>query len=699
MDAVADTSGGAVAPGSDADSASRKEHIVRTVFLFVIPFLMITMMFATYMGTMHSPHPRDLPVAVIGNGAEAESIKDALSGDAVEARSVPTREAAVDLLRDQEIVAALQPPANSGEPAAILTASAAGASQAATARQLLTPVAVAANWTVVSDEVAPLPDGDQAGISVMFAAMGMMLAGYVPLSIMLQNSPQLLRLRRFLPVMLGWAVATSTIIWLIQGPIVGAIDGHYLVYLGVGLLATSAVGLAQLLFSKILGPLAVLLGMLLWVSFGMPSSNLAMSIHTMPEFFQFLHGVLPLPAAGEALRAALYFDGRGVGAHLAVLGVWIAASIVLILLRERSASGKTAPGAPPLDAELPALAGGPIRSKRFRYATLVAFPLSILVVVVGLMSFAMHKPTPHDIPVVVIGTGAEQTAAGLNAQMDKILDVKVADSVDQAVEDIRAQEIVAAFELPTSAQGPATLYSSSAAGSSQQMMVQAIFGQIAAAQQMQLQTDDVTPLHDSDTMGSNSMYVGMSWIMSGFLLLAVLRGGAPHLRRFRQFLPHLAGWAIGMSVWLWFLFDVLIGAVSAPVGQLIGFGAITIFSVSLATAVFTRLFGIAAIVPVMVVLMMAGVPASGGGLSLYMVPEFFRSLHDVLPLAAAVDIARSLVYFDGVGTGQNLATLGIWAAAGVVLNVLVDQYLERREQAQEGRAEIAEQDQELAARV
>ena len=30
-----------------------------------------------------------------------------------------------------------------------------------------------------------------------------------------------------------------------------------------------------------------------------------------PSFFQWLHGVLPLPAAGEAIRSVVYFDGHG----------------------------------------------------------------------------------------------------------------------------------------------------------------------------------------------------------------------------------------------------------------------------------------------------------------------------------------------------------------------------------------------------
>ncbi|SCL41932.1 DUF3533 domain-containing protein [Micromonospora aurantiaca (nom. illeg.)] len=671
---------------AEPTAADRKERIIRSVALFVMPFLMVTMMFATYVGTMHSPHPRQMPVAVIGSGAEAQGVVDALNaaaGEPVEARLVASRDAAVELLRDREISGALQLPVAGSDQATIITASAAGASRAGTAQQLLAPVAVQQQWASTTEDVAPLPDDDRAGISVLFAAMGMMLAGYVPLSMLLMATPHLLRLRRFVPLAAGWSALTSTIIWLILGPGVGAVDGHYLTFLGVGMLTTGAVGLAQLLFTKVMGPLAVLLGMLFFVVLGMPASNLALPVDTMPGFFQFLHGVLPLPAAGEALRSALYFDGRGIGVHLLTLAAWIVAAVLLCLLKERG--GAPIPQAPQVDGPdtpLPALAGGPPRSKRFRYVTVAAFPLSILVAVVGLMSFSMHKPEPHDIPVAVVAAvpeQAEQVAAGLRAGLGGVADISVAASVDEARERILAQDLVAAYVLPATPGGEATLYSSSAAGSSQHMMVQTMFRQVAAGQQTPLAVTDVAPLSRTDTMGSNSLYVGMSWIMSGFLMLAVLRGGAPHLRRLRQFLPILGGWAIGMATWLWLLFDVIIGAVGGSALEMIGFGALTIFAVSSVTGVFTRTFGLAAIVPMMVVLMMAGVPASGGGLSIYMVPEFFRTLQGVLPLPAAVDTARSLTYFDGVGVGRNLAVVAIWAAVGLLLNLGVDWWLRRRE--------------------
>ncbi|MFD4171309.1 hypothetical protein ACFWQ1_10805 [Streptomyces albidoflavus] len=195
---------------------------------------------------------------------------------------------------------------------------------------------------------------------------------------------------------------------------------------------------------------------------------------------------------------------------------------------------------------------------------------------------------------------------------------------------------------------------------------------------MALETRDVRPLTADDTMGSNSLYVAMSWIMTGFLIMAVLRGGAPELRRFRQFLPLLAGWAVGMAVWLWFLFDVLIGAVNGHAGVLIGAGAAIIFCVALAAGAFTRTIGLAAIVPVMIVLMLLGVPASGGGLPVSMVPDVFRTLQDVRPLPAAVDLARSLVYFDATGLGGNLLAIAAWGGAGLVLNLLADLWLAHR---------------------
>ncbi|MGW4974601.1 ABC transporter permease, partial [Streptomyces albidoflavus] len=84
----------------------RKARIARYVALFAMPFLMVTMMYATYVGTMHAPAPRDLPVAVVGAGPAAEQLVaglDAAPGGTVDARLVATEDEAVGLLKDREI--------------------------------------------------------------------------------------------------------------------------------------------------------------------------------------------------------------------------------------------------------------------------------------------------------------------------------------------------------------------------------------------------------------------------------------------------------------------------------------------------------------------------------------------------------------------------------------------------------------------
>ena len=666
----------------------RKGRTIRYAFLFVLPFIMVSMMFATYVGTMHSPHPRDLPIAVIGSGAEADAAALALAADpddAVETRRVHTEAEALDLLAARDVAGALMVTPDGSGQATIYVASAAGASQVSTVQQVLAPVVLENSWTATTTDVAPLPAGDLSGTAALFAAMGMMLAGYVPLSIMLIAVPHLLPVRRFLPILAGWAAVTSAIIWVILGPIVGAVDAAFLPFVGIGMLTVAAVGLAQLLFAKILGPFAVVLGMAVFVVLGMPASNLALSVDVMPGFFSFMHGVLPLPAAGEALRSLLYFDGIGIGRHLLTLALWLVVSGVLCVLKERS-SGSAMPGVPPVvdaDAPLPALAGGPVRSKRVRYAAVIAFPLSIMVMVVGLMSFSMHQPTVKELPLAVVGTTldeAREIAAGLEGALGDMVDIRATASVEDATQAILDGDVTGALVL-SDQDASITVLSSSAAGPSQQSVVRGIAEGFAGQQGLAVDEQDIVPLTDTDTMGSNSLYFGMSWIMAGFLFLAVLRGGAPELKTLRQFLPLLAGWAIGMSVWLWLLFDVIIGAVSGHAWEMIGMGALSIFAVSLATAVFTRTLGLAAIVPVMVVVMLLGVPASGGGMSLYMVPEVFRTLNEVLPLPAAVEAVRSFVYFDGVGAGANVALMLIWVAVGLVLNLGVDRLVARRDAA------------------
>ncbi len=70
--------------------------------------------------------------------------------------------------------------------------------------------------------------------------------------------------------------------------------------------------------------------------------------------------------------------------------------------------------------------------------------------------------------------------------------------------------------------------------------------------------------------------------------------------------------------------------------------------------------------------MFLGIPASGAAMSIYMEPGIFRVLHDVLPMPAAVESVRSILYFGADTVGSQLMTFGIWGAISLLCVLLID---------------------------
>jgi len=539
---------------------------------------------------------------------------------------------------------------------------------------LLAPALIGQGLEFTAEDLAPLPSNDSAGLAAMFMMNALMLAGYMPLSLMLSSAPHLLRLRRFLPLLAGWSALTSFLVWFVAGPLLGAVHGHTVEILGLGFLTVAAVGLVQLFFTRIFGPMAVLVGMLFVMVLGVPASNLGMSVHTLPSLYPWLHGFLPAPAIGEALRSVLYFGGNGIGGHVVVLLIGAAAGLgltaLLDIVKRRRDPAYTGP-----EPTIFSLTGGRPARKPVLYTTLAFFPLAMLVLMLSTMLGAMYQPAPKDMPVAIVGANTEQArmmVTGLEQNMAGLFDLRALDDAEAAREQVREREIVAAYVLPSAASPNATLITNGAAGMSQQQVVVRVFGQVAAGSQMTLDSEDLAPLDARDTTGTVSLYLAMGWIMSGFMIVVVAANAFPPAMRPRNLIPVVAGWAVFMSMWLWVIADPIVGAVDGHFLPLVGAGGVAIFCTAVFTTVFVRLIGLLAVIPVIGVLMFLGVPASGGAMSIYMEPEIFRFLHEVLPMPAALETVRSILYFGGDAVGEHLVTFLIWGAVSLVLVLVVD---------------------------
>ncbi|MEV5755026.1 DUF3533 domain-containing protein [Actinoallomurus sp. NPDC052308] len=79
-------------------------------------------------------------------------------------------------------------------------------------------------------------------------------------------------------------------------------------------------------------PVAAGAAVTLFIMLSVPSSGLTVPVDLLRGFFRFLHPVLPMGNAADALRDVDYFDDRQLGRPTAVLCAWIAAGAALIVL-------------------------------------------------------------------------------------------------------------------------------------------------------------------------------------------------------------------------------------------------------------------------------------------------------------------------------------------------------------------------------
>lgn len=659
-----------------AAQRAKVESAVRTAMIFIMPLIIVGMMITGYLSTMHAPVPHDLPVAV--SGSESGTIVRALDDiddDAVDAQAVDSALEARSLVISREVAAAV---VLDGRSATLYTATAAGATQASTVTALLTPTLASEGLSVTAEDLVPLPDNDMSGLGAMFLASALVMAGYLPFSVLRSNSPELLKFRRIVPLLAAWAALIAGIVWLITGPVLGVVTSdHYLGVLGVAWLGVFAISCVQLFITRVFGPLGVIAGMFLLMVLGMPASNMSISIHMMPPFYGFLHEVLPMAAIGESMRSVLYFDGVGVAAHLLVLAIGAVAGLLATTAWDRFQGHRHAEGVP-MDVNIPSLHGGPRpRGRVWRYLSLLFFPLAMVTMMIVTMLGAMHQPTPRDMPVAVVGTTAEQaeeTIAQLEQNMGGMFDFTAyaSDDLDDVTSMVEDRAQIAGLVLPSQLDPEFTLIANQAGSTSAYQVVVRTFTEVAAAQEMQLDIDDVAPLPDYDTQGVATMYIAMGWILAGFIVVVVGATAAPATRPLRKMLPITAAYAAFMSGVLWLIADPITGAVDGHFLELWGAGIVAIFSVAMFALVLERLIGMLAAIPVVGILMLLGVPSSNAALSIYMAPDWFRTLHDFLPMPAAAEIVRSILYFDGDVVTEHLQVLGLWGLVSLALVFVID---------------------------
>jgi hypothetical protein len=298
--------------------------------------------------------------------------------------------------------------------------------------------------------------------------------------------------------------------------------------------------------------------------------------------------------------------------------------------------------------------------------TLVLVPALVLMLAFAFFYVgAFHDPTPHHVPVAVVGPPA--VTAQLNRLPGDPLDARQASSRSDALSQIDNREVYGAYEAATN-----HLFVASAANRATAVALEATFDRIAAAERRPAaRVTDVKPLPLKDPNGTAAFYAVIAWMFGGYIgatLIGLI--GTPRStsrRRAAARIGALAGFSVVGGILSVVMLRASFGVFSGHVFALCAIGVLTVFASGAATAGIQAAAGPVGTGLVILVFVILGNSASGGPFARPLLPGLWSTIGGVLPPGASVDLARSALFFGGSRIVGPVVVLVVWAALGTVL--------------------------------
>jgi hypothetical protein len=278
---------------------------------------------------------------------------------------------------------------------------------------------------------------------------------------------------------------------------------------------------------------------------------------------------------------------------------------------------------------------------------------------------AFHDPTPHQVPLAVVGP--PEVATQLSALPGDPLDTREASSQDDALSQIDDRDVYGAYDATTN-----QLFVASAANRPTAVALEATFDRVAAAQGRQApRVTDVKPLPAKDPNGTALFYAVIAWVFGGYIastLIGLI--GSPRSRsrqRAAARLGALAAHSVVAGILSVVILRACFGVFSGHVVALSAIAILTIFASGAASAGIQAAIGEAGTALIILGFVILGNAASGGPFARPLLPGFWSTIGGLLPPGAAVDLSRSALFFGGSRiVGPILVLLG-WAVLGAAL--------------------------------
>ncbi|WP_394428494.1 ABC-2 transporter permease [Streptomyces sp. SGAir0957] len=309
-----------------ADQRAALRHVLTHL---LTPLLMCVGMGLAYLGAFAAPEPHHLPVAVVGAGPEAkvfaQTVEDK-AGDALDVRTLATRDAAVDQLRTRHIDGAY---VLGGKAPELIVASAGSDTTVSVVQKIFTPVAARQGAPLKVTDVAPTVSDDPTGQGLFFLLVAVSIGSYASVAV-LGGAGAALRMRTRALLAVGVSAVVGLLGAAFAGPVFHLAHTHLWGVWGMAWLYSAGILLIGVGLHTFLKRWTTLAVMVLFVMLNFTSSGGVFRPELQNGFFASLHAFWNGAGFVEGARSLLYFDQYGLGRHVWTLVAWLAVGAVAI---------------------------------------------------------------------------------------------------------------------------------------------------------------------------------------------------------------------------------------------------------------------------------------------------------------------------------------------------------------------------------
>ena len=313
-------------------------HPKRLVAIVLGLTAVIALMLLAFATPAINSGPHEVPIAVSGPEQATAPITQMLEqqGQTFAPTTFGTAEEAAEAIVQREAVGGI---AVSPQGVTIQTASGAGAPYT----PLLTGIGDAMRaqgQQVTTVDLAPMTKNDPSGAGIMALGLPLIFGGMASAAALVlgYRGPVLHKVLTALALSLAAGYTATAILQLGFGSFAGSFWLTGLaVSAGIAAISLTALGLGAPIGMPGIGLAAALM---LFVA--NPLSGMAAGPAWLPQPWGDLGQLLPIGAAGTAIRSAAFFEGHGAAAAWWVLAAWITCGLLLALAGSRRATNKHA---------------------------------------------------------------------------------------------------------------------------------------------------------------------------------------------------------------------------------------------------------------------------------------------------------------------------------------------------------------------